>query len=237
MAILVLMFGCRNRDTHVVVCSTIHGAHEANPNYSYDDLFAFIEAYDPDVIGVEIRPEDMDSSIAFLDQYYPYEMFACLERYPTKVVVGIDWLGKELEEKPITQNTWKEVMEIKQLQGQLANDSMMQVKLTFVDSLARQKEEIVLTASLQELNDGRYDSLNELYYSELRKQLHSTHYEKLSDFYTMRDSMITQNIVHTIEQHPGKKLLFLVGADHRSSALQTVRETFGDEIPLNLPLQ
>lgn len=237
MASVALTFGCDDQPTEVVLCSTIHGAHEVNPNYTYEDLYAFIEAYDPDVIGVEIRAEDMDSSTTYLGRNYPYEMFACLERYPDKEIVGIDWLGEGLIGRAIPPNYWHEESEIRKLQQQLFSDSTAQSKLAITDSIRRHKEAIALTASLKELNDGRYDSLNERYYAALERQFESTPYQELTDFYAQRDRMIAENIVQTIKQHRGKKLLFLVGADHRSNALRTVKEAFGDDILLNRPLE
>ena len=45
--------------------------------------------------------------------------------------------------------------------------------------------------------------------------------------------MIAQRMVEVVEQNPGKKILFLTGADHQVYARQKLEETFGDEIALN----
>lgn len=69
----------QSKKTEISILSTIHGAHKVNPNYSYDSLFRFLEIQNPDVLAVEIRQEDMDSSTAYLEQNYPFEMYACIE--------------------------------------------------------------------------------------------------------------------------------------------------------------
>lgn len=86
----------------IAIISTIQGAHKTNPNYSYDSLFLFIERYNPDIIGVEIRSEDLDSSTTYLRKNYPFEIYECFRKYPEKTIVGFDWLGNDLEGRAIT---------------------------------------------------------------------------------------------------------------------------------------
>ena len=70
--LLLILTACTGEEkTRVLVLPTIHGAHEANENYTYDDLLQLVKAYDPDVIGVEIRPEDLDLQTDSLDVFYP----------------------------------------------------------------------------------------------------------------------------------------------------------------------
>ena len=56
---LLLLAGCsRAGTTQVLVIGTIHQQHESNPNYSYHDLVRILSTYDPDLVCVEIRPQD-----------------------------------------------------------------------------------------------------------------------------------------------------------------------------------
>lgn len=199
----------------LMVVGTIHGAHTMNPNYTYDSLFNFIEKYNPDIIGVEIRKEDMDSSVTYLKSNYPFEMYECISRYPEKVVLGFDWLGDDIAGKAIPGNYWKEISPVKKLEQQLFADTVMLQKLAVIDIIRDEKIKMVLNSSLEQLNDGKYDLINRIYYRQLELMLKDTEYSPLTGFYKKRDEMIVENILEIVKNNPGKKMIFLLGADHR----------------------
>lgn len=219
--------------SEVLIISTIHGAHKVNPNYSYDSLFAFIEKYNPDIIGVELRKEDIDSSVSYLKSNYPYEMYECITKYSSKKVFGFDWLGDDIAGKAIPENYWKEKSIVKKLQQKLSGDSILQQKLSITDIIQEEKKKLALNASLSELNDGRYDLINRIYYEQLKLLLKYTEFKPLSDFYKKRDEMIGENILEIIKNNNGKKMIFLIGADHRDYTLKKVSEEFECTIILN----
>lgn len=240
MAAIVIFLICpffsgisQEKMSEVAIISTIHGAHKINPNYSYDSLFNFVEKYNPDIIGVEIRKEDIDSSFSYLQNNYPFEMYESIKKYPTKKVVGFDWLGLELEGKAITENYWKEISAIKKFQRKLNQDSIISQKLSILEIIKGKKEKLVLNASLFELNDGRYDLINFIYYEQLRYILQGSEYIYLSDFYQQRDKHIAENIIEIIKNNKGKKMIFLLGADHRDYTIKKVKGELGDHILLN----
>ncbi len=199
----------------LMVVGTIHGAHTMNPYYSYDSLFNFIGKFNPDIIGVEIRKEDMDSSVTYLKSNYPFEMYESISRYPEKVVLGFDWLGDDIAGKAIPSNYWKEISTVKKLEQQLFADTVMLQKLAVIDIIRDEKVKMVLNASLEQLNDGKYDLINRIYYRQLELMLKDTEYAPLTDFYKKRDEMIAENILEIVRNNPGKKMIFLLGADHR----------------------
>jgi pheromone shutdown protein TraB len=230
--LVVLGVSCQKPHTEITVCSTIHGAHQSNPNYSYNNLFAFIDSCNPDVLGVELRKEDLDSSQTYLSRSYPFEMREVLLRYNDKPIYGFDWLGTGIEGKAIPENYFME-LEVKKLEKQLQTDSAMPAKMNRIDSLARLKTALVLKASLEELNNGRYDNLNQAYYQELERIFNNTVYQPLTDFYRKRDEQIARNIIEIIKANSGKHLLFLMGADHRSYTLNKLQQEFKNTIQLN----
>lgn len=67
--------------TELMILGTIHGMHKDNKYYSYDDVFSIIDSFRPDVIGVEIREEDILQPREYLEKYYPYEMIEAKFRY------------------------------------------------------------------------------------------------------------------------------------------------------------
>lgn len=79
--LLVLCFFLTNlqlysqiNSTEVLVLSTLHKGHLSNPNYSYDSISQIIQNFDPDVLGVEIRAEDVKLDKDYLSKFYPLEM-------------------------------------------------------------------------------------------------------------------------------------------------------------------
>ncbi|NIR46262.1 MAG: hypothetical protein GWN99_17685 [Gemmatimonadetes bacterium] len=42
----------------MLVVATVHGQHRRNPNYTYEDVVRILDTYDPDLVCVEIRPQD-----------------------------------------------------------------------------------------------------------------------------------------------------------------------------------
>lgn len=220
----------QQKQSEVLIISTIHGAHKINPNYSYDALFSFIEKFNPDIVGVEIRNEDIDSSLSYLKINYPYEMYAPISKYADKKIVGFDWLGEDIIGKPIPENYWKEQSIIKQLQLKLNKDSILKNKLSVTDIIQEEKKKLVLNSTLTELNDGRYDIINALYYSQLELLLKDTEYKAITDFYKKRDQMIANRIIEIVKKNRGKKMIFLIGADHRDFTIKRVKEEL--KIPL-----
>ena len=219
--------------SEVLIISTVHGAHKTNPNYSYDSLFKFIEKFNPEIIGVEVREEDIDSSFTYLKNNYPYEMYECIKKYPSKSVLGFDWLGNELNGKAIPENYWKDISAVKKLQTQLNTDTTILKKLSILDIIRVEKNKLALNASLPELNDGRYDLINHIYYEQLKALLKDSEFIALSDFYQQRDEHIARNIIEIIKNNKGKRIIFLIGADHRGYTLKKVSDEFGNQILLN----
>jgi len=228
--VLPLNFWGQNNKTEVLLCSTIHSAHTQNPHYSYENLFSYAEKYNPDVIGVEIRENDIDSSTNYLKKFYPYEMYESIRRFKNKKIVGFDWLGDELNGKAIPENYWTELSSIKKLQRKLNTDSLITKKLEPLQFISKKKNDLALTASLQEMNDGRYDALNEVYYEQMDYFLKNTAYYELVEFYKRRDVEIAHNIMTLVKANPGKKILFLMGADHRSYSLKQLKKHLGKSI-------
>ncbi len=231
--VIIPFFSCQNKKTDVTICATIHHLHKLNQHYSYDSLFSFIQLDNPDVIGVEIRENDMDSSINYLKHSYPFEMYTCISKYGSqKKMYGFDWLGKGIEGKPIPSDYWKTFW-VKKEERQLFSDSTMTETLHAFDMLDSLKTQIALNSNIYQVNDGVYDSLNILYYNRIEKLLKNTRYNTISQFYRMRDKKIAENMIKIIHENKGKRILFLTGADHRSNAIEQVKKHFGNTILLN----
>lgn len=222
------------RPVDVMVVATMHQGHADNPRYSYDDLYSLVEAFDPDLLGTEIRAEDLDRSDDYLARNYPIEMRELARRYSGRVV-GIDWLGEELEGHPVPENYWRDQSAVMRLQRQLAQDDAMSAPQ--VEAAKTRQMEILDNASSVSLNDGRYDLASAKYYAALAEHLAGTPFAQLSEFYAERDRRIAGNAAAAVAQFRAKRpsggrIVFVVGADHRGPVSEALAQTFADEIRL-----
>ena len=216
--------------TEVMILGTIHGLHKDNEYYSYDHVFSMVDAFEPDVIGLEIRKEDLLESRPYLTKYYPYEMIECKYRYQeTCKVHGFDWLGETIEGKLIPQGYF-ENLKSKVLEKDFQVDENFTKEKQLIDIIDQVRYPLVLKRSGKEVNDGRYDVAVEILYQQLESLLRETPYEEMSTFHRKRDEGIEKNIIEIVKKYPGKKIIFLTGIDHRVFALKALKSTFKDEI-------
>jgi hypothetical protein len=233
LSCFVILSSCKEHATEVIICSSIHGLHKTNTNYSYENLFNYINDFNPDIIGIEIRQEDIDSTSTYLKKYYPFEMYQILEQNGSKIIFGVDWLGTDIEGKPIPNNYFSE-LDVIQLSNKANADSVFQKSLSLLNEVAEMKDEIASNSSIVKLNNGKYDSLNASYYEMLGSLYRDTPYSIISEFYTNRDTKITERIIEIIDKNRGKRLIFIVGADHRSRAVESFKKRFKNDPYVNL---
>lgn len=155
-------------------------------------------------------------------------------RYSDRIV-GLDWLGKDLEGQPVPENYWRDQNEIIRLQRPLEQDDALRSPV--VDAAQARQKDIVATATAASLNDGRYDLATSAYYSALADLLKGSRFARLTEFYAQRDRQISQNalaaLIHFREMRPeGGRVLFAVGADHRGPLVEMLRRRLGDDIRL-----
>lgn len=206
----------RAEPAEVAVISAMHGLHRDHPGYDYDDLYALVAAYEPDLVGVEVRSEDMGRTGDYLARNYPAEMVALAQDYGERAF-GFDWLGAELEGRAIPEGWWREGSEIKALERALGSDPH------FTDRdgerLDAAQFEILQDATVRSLHDGRYDAVTREKYARLSERLAGTVYAPVSEFYAERDRQITETIRAMAVANPGARIVVVTGADHRAGIL------------------
>ena len=106
---------CGAGAARVMVVPSVHKLLRSNPNYTYAKLYGLLAAFHPDLVGVEIRQEDLVRPEQYLQSNYPREMVDLLHRYPDRVF-GFDWLGDELAGVPVPADWWTKRSRIKQLE-------------------------------------------------------------------------------------------------------------------------
>jgi hypothetical protein len=231
LSLTAIMSGCQ-KQAEVLLCGTMHAYHKQNPNYTYEDLFDLIEAFDPDIIGVEIRPEDMQCPDSVLNCYYPYEMIEVLKRYGDRKICGIDWWSESAEGQVVTSDLLNALPQLK-IESALASDTaVMNIKPAVMDSIDKLKTQLLTSASMQKMMTGPYDSLNLRYYELLESYLQQTPYSRLHEVYMLRHYKIGSNMAEVVKQNPGKRIVFLTGADHRVFARNKLLKECGGKLHL-----
>lgn len=219
--------------TQVLVLSTMHGLHKTSKAYTYDDLFGILEEFNPDILGVEIRPEDIKQSREYLSKYYPYEMIEALFRWSISIdVYGFDYYEKSLEGKLVPEGYFNNFF-INKMEEEFEADPLLIKERQALDICGNKRNQIVNTnITAAELNDGRYDMICDIYYKQMETLLKNTPYEAMVSFFRERDKNIDKNITSIIEKNPGKKIAFILGADHRGFAVNAIKEKFENAVEI-----
>jgi hypothetical protein len=217
----------------VYVVPVIHGLHKVNPEYSYDSVRAIVQRLNPDVIAVEIRAEDLASDTAYLKQNYPLEMWMMRYWFPSATMAGFDWLGTELEGRPIPERYWKDHSRVKALQALLKLDTAYSRKLAACQLYANQRMDILERSSLKGILQSNDAILIKEYYNCLGQHLQGSEYEELTRFYNVRNGHIQRNVAALAEAHRGKTVVVLTGDDHYPYLREYLLK---QKVPLGQPL-
>ncbi|WP_207493802.1 hypothetical protein [Aridibaculum aurantiacum] len=216
------------QETHVYLLPTIHRFHQSNPRYSYEHLQTLIANYNPGIIALEIRPEDMDKDTNYLKKFYPPEIIMVRDLFPGTRKAGIDDYGPEMRGKLLHADVFKdtslELGRYKLEERKMNADSFIQQLRTKegIPAIISQHVELLKTSSAEELVDGRYDELTDSLDQKLQRVLASSPYAFYHQFNKDRDIKITANIEKLIKENPGKRIVVLIGANHHNRAKKMV---------------
>lgn len=216
------------KKTEICILGVIHSFHKYNKNYTYEDVFKAVENFKPDVIGIEIRPEDINEDRNYLTKYYPYEMIEVKSRFEDKCeIYGFDCFFEKCEGKLL----WDGVFDDKiKLENNFQNDNEYEKERMVLEVNDTMRLNMVSNFNVSEMNDGRYDMVCSLYYKQLKILLNGSPYEELSNIYENRDRYIDNNIINIIKGNIGKRILLLMGADHRIFAINSIKENINENV-------
>ena len=192
----------------------LHQLHKSNPAYNYDTLKNVIDRLSPDIILTEIRPEDMDMDSSYLAANYPYEMHVVSKWFPFVRVEGFDWLGRDLEGRPVPGNYWKDLSEIKRLQRLLAADTVFKERSTHCYTNTSKRDSVLKYGSLEQILDPAMGKIVEDQYECFEKISRGTPYHLLAEFYRERNDSILARVNRMVSMNPGKRIAIITGDDH-----------------------
>ncbi|WP_404989171.1 hypothetical protein [Clostridium culturomicium] len=162
--------------TEVIILGVIHEIYK-------DDVLEFIEEYNPDVIGVEIRPEDINSSKEYLHISYPSEMIEIVYRFSKEIkVYGFDWLGEDMKNKKLSHEYWRNES-IKRLYRQFESDKGFEKERELLKIIEEKEEEFIKKSNLKTYNSEIADIFVEIYYKQFFMILDKTPYEEYARFW------------------------------------------------------
>lgn len=218
--------------TEVIILGTLHGLHKDHKKYSYEDIFDLVTFYNPDVLGVEIRKEDMNEPLEYLSEFYPYEMIELKSRFNHSMeVYGFDFLGHDLIDKLIPNNYFENHKKTL-LEKQFEHDNDFVQAKTLFDIINQTRLDLIMDYNAQSINNGMYDLISNIYYKQMKFLFENTVYRELSDFYASRDHRIAQNIIEIIQANPNKRMVFVMGIDHRAYTIDAIKTFFKESIYL-----
>lgn len=200
--------------TKVYLVPVLHSMHKTNIFYGYDSVKAVVERTGAAVVAVEIRPEDISRDTIYLKKNYPYEMWMMAQWFPAKTVAGFDWLGADIEGKPIGEDYWQKGSAIKLLQARLNKDSAYTTRLKSCNLYTTERLKILNALSLKEILVSNDALLTKEYYNCLEQHLRGSDYEELTQFYTTRNQKMMQHLDALFEKHKGETIVVVTGADH-----------------------
>ncbi len=212
--------------TEVLVLPTIHGGHKKNVNYNFDHVRNIIKNFKPDIIALEIRPEDLNLDTNYLHKFYNPEMVMFLNEFPEAKKAGIDFMGKDVAGKPLPENFLKDTLvefgKFRLMNQKLMRDSgIVRARIAKgLPELASKRGKMMAGLGANQLMDGKYDALTEEFTVSQTQILQNTPYQYYDDFQVMRDQRIADNIKAIALKNKGKRIIVLTGANHRNRAVK-----------------
>jgi len=221
--------------TQVLLLPTIHNAHETNSRYTYQHLLKIIENFKPDIIAIEIRPEDMGQhDTVYLKAFYRPDMIMVKDKFPAIPKVGIDFLGIDMVGKTLALNYRRDTTTANAKAGAISRaisrDSIFAKanKTAGLVELEAKRLVLIASANAQELIDGPFDS----YSNAMAAKLDSLRglnpkYAQFQMSTTYRDQRLADNVKNVILKNPGKRIVVLSGVNHHGLYVQVMSKMSG----------
>ncbi|WP_395809209.1 hypothetical protein [Daejeonella sp.] len=216
--------------TEVLILPTIHGGHKKNVNYNFEHVRRIIQNFKPDIIALEIRPEDMNRDTNYLNPLYNPEMILFKNEFPKAIKAGIDFMGSDFEGKPLPPDFMKEPIgefgKFRAMNQKIMSDSaIVKARITKdLPAIITKRGEMMGTLGANQLMDGKYDALTEEFTKGQTEVLKNTPYQYYDDFQVSRDQRIADNIKQLALNNRGKRIIVLTGANHHNRAVNELKK-------------
>ena len=209
-AILILSFlfvsSCENLSSQILIVGTIHQQHHRNENYSYAHILQILASYDPDIICVEIRPEEFRKEL-YLKEMVLAAIYGLEHR---KGVYPIDWWTEEnyREERKKYMET-AEYLEKNKLMEDLTerNDIIQNFKNKYGGW-----SDFSAARDYSFFNGGEYNNYTREGY-DISLRVYGNHC--MNGYWEARNLNMLERINKAIEENEGKRIIVFTGAEHK----------------------
>ena len=197
-------------ETEVLVVGTLHSTHRGNDNYSYRHVAGVLQTYDPDVICVEIRPEDFRHK-EYLREMVLATIWAVEEG---REVYPIDWWDSKRDaraqraEYARTPEYLSKLAEV----GQLERDS--DITRTFRRKYGKD-DKLYRKAHKYDYAFWNSDTYNDYVREGYRISVEVFGDSCVNLYYLSRNGRMLERIDEVVDAHPGERILVLTGAEHK----------------------
>lgn len=196
--------------TTVLIVGTIHYQHYKNAGYSFHNLFQIIETFNPDVICVEIRPEDFRKTI-YLDEMTSASIYGIKRKLK---VYPIDWWDGDANHN--TRTLRDEYMKTEEYKEKLKveNEKVKsnQIIQTFEKKYGDWDSDILDKQNYEFYNGKEYNNYIEERY-KVSMEVYGDHPMNLG--YETRNTRMMELINKAVDENQGKRILVLTGAEHK----------------------
>lgn len=197
----------KGKKTTALTLATIHNGHGVS-KYSYGDIVNILNTYKPDLICVEIRPQDFRQA-TYLREMMLATAYGDVNKIP---VVPMDW--------------WDEKNNDRSIRDSLSKIDVYARKIKELDSLEQHNE--ILTQFIKKYGESVYKNNNlDMYfwngkeYNDLNRENYRLSISVFGDSpfnlhcITRNANMIT-NIKAGVKKYNAKRVIILTGAEHKS---------------------
>ena len=193
-----------SQKTEVLVVGTIHQLHSKDTNYTFQDVVNILNTYNPDVVCVEIRPQEFRKEL-----YLPEMTLATIWAVANdKNVYPIDWWQNDTRHLQDSLMKLPEyIQKEKEVDSIAATDSIL---TGFEKKYGTWQEQILMG----------YDFWNGKEYNDYTMENYRLWTDAFGEspvtlFYKTRNDSMMALIQNVIRENPGKKIIVLTGSEHK----------------------
>lgn len=210
-AVTLLLAGCACfaapvTRTRVLVVGTIHQQQMTNPSYSYEDVARILETYDPELVCVEIRPQDFRRK-RYLDEMELATIWGLAKNTPVR---PIDWWPDSSNDRQVRA----ELSKTPEYQRKAEEEKKLADADPILRNMSRKYGDIWSNPALgyafwngREYNDYVAENyrISMQVYGDSPMNLH----------YQTRNQHMVELVLAAIKERPVSKVVVVTGAEHK----------------------
>jgi tetratricopeptide (TPR) repeat protein len=196
--------------TTALVVGTIHQRHAANANYTYADVVHLLSTFDPDLICVEIRPQDF-RKVPYLKEMMLATVWGLSHG---RAVAPIDWWDDTQNVREVRDTLAKQPEYIEKGKEEKDLYSRSPIVLGYEKKYGPSDKENAWSKNLG------YSFWNGRDYNQFYAEIYRISMKVYGDspfnlYYQTRNTHMMELIRKAIEDHHSRKVMVLTGSEHK----------------------